>query len=68
MQNANLKLMQIKNFKLPSLQEDNNSVQTQYQEQVQQNPVRQADPKLEKWLDQVNQVVVIKEALVFSGN
>jgi hypothetical protein len=51
MQNANLKLMQIKNFKLPSLQEDNNSVQTQYQEQVQQNPVRQADPKLEKWLD-----------------
>ena len=51
MQNANLKLMQIKNFKLPSLQEDNNSVQTQHQEQYQQAPVRQADPKLEKWLD-----------------
>jgi hypothetical protein len=51
MQNANLKLMHIKNFKLPSLQEDNNSVQTQYQEQVQQTPVRQSDPKLSKWLD-----------------
>jgi len=51
MQNANLKLMQIKNFKLPSLQEENNSVQTQHQEQIQQAPVRQSDPKLSKWLD-----------------
>ena len=50
MQNANLKLMQIKNFKPPSLQQENNSVQTQYQEQAQQNSVRQSDPRLEKWL------------------
>ena len=51
MQNANLKLMQIKNFKMPSLQEEENSVQIQHQEQNQQAPVQNADPKLEKWLD-----------------
>jgi hypothetical protein len=51
MQNANLKLMQIKNFKMPSLQEEENSVQIQHQEQYQQAPVQNTDPKLEKWLD-----------------
>lgn len=51
MQNANLKLMQIKNFKMPSLQEDENSVQIQHQEQFQQAPVQNTDPKLEKWLE-----------------
>ena len=51
MQNANLKLMQIKNFKMPSLQEEENSVQIQHQEQNQQAPVQNTDPKLEKWLD-----------------
>jgi hypothetical protein len=51
MQNANLKLMQIKNFKMPSLQEDEKSVQSQQQEQYQQTPVQNTDPKLEKWLD-----------------
>lgn len=51
MQNANLKLMQIKNFKMPSLQEEENSVQIQHQEQYQQTPVQNTDPKLEKWLE-----------------
>lgn len=51
MQNANLKLMQIKNFKMPSLQEEENSVQIQHREQYQQNPVKSSDPKLEKWLE-----------------
>ena len=51
MQNANLKLMQIKNFKMPSLQEEENSVQIQHREQIQQAPVKNTDPKLEKWLD-----------------
>lgn len=50
MQNANLKLMQIKNFRSPSLQFEENSVQDNYQEQYQPAPVRQADPKLEKWM------------------
>lgn len=50
MQNANLKLAQIKNFRLPSLQNDETGVQSQYQEQYQQNPTRQADPKLNAWL------------------
>lgn len=51
MQNANLKLMQIKNFKLPSLQEEENSVQIQHNEQFQPAPAQKSDPKLEKWLD-----------------
>lgn len=51
MQNANLKLMQIKNFKMPSLQEEEKSVQIQHQEQYQQAPVQNTDPKLEKWLN-----------------
>jgi hypothetical protein len=51
MQNANLRLMQIKNFKMPSLQEDEKSVQIQHQEQYQQAPVQNTDPKLEKWLE-----------------
>ena len=51
MQNANLKLMQIKNFKLPSLQEEENSVQIQHNEQFQPAQPQKSDPKLEKWLD-----------------
>ena len=51
MQNANMRLMQAKNFKLPSLQDEEKSVQIQHQEQIQQAPARQSDPKLEKWLD-----------------
>ena len=47
MQNANIRLAQVKNFKTPSLQEEDNDVQRQYQ----QTPARQSDPKLEKWLD-----------------
>lgn len=51
MQNANLKLMQAKNFKLPSLQEEENDVQIHHREQKQVNPEPARDPKLEKWLD-----------------
>ena len=51
MQNANLKLMQAKNFKMPSLQEDEKRVQIQHQEQFQQAPARKTDAKLEQWLD-----------------
>jgi hypothetical protein len=51
MQNANIKLNQIKNFKLPPLQNEEIGVQNQYTEQYQPNPVRHQDPKLEKWLD-----------------
>ena len=51
MQNANLRIMQAKNFKLPSLQEDEKSVQIHQQENNQPTAARQSDPKLEKWLD-----------------
>lgn len=51
MQNASYKLNQVKNFKLPSLQDEEKGVQNQYTEQTQPAPVRQSDPKLEKWLD-----------------
>lgn len=51
MQNANLRLMQAKNFRLPSLQENQNDVQIQHREQKQVNPEPNHDPKLEKWLD-----------------
>lgn len=51
MQNANLKLMQAKSFKMPSLQEDEKGVQIQHQEQFQQAPVKKTDAKLDKWLD-----------------
>lgn len=51
MQNANYKLNQIKNFKLPPLQDEQKGVQNQYTEQIQPTAVRHQDPKLEKWLD-----------------
>ena len=51
MQNANYKLLQAKNFKAPSLQFEENSVQSQQQEQYQPAPTRRSDPKLEKWMD-----------------
>jgi hypothetical protein len=51
MQNANIKLNQIKNFKLPPLQDEEKGVQNQYTEQNQPTAVRHQDPKLEKWLD-----------------
>lgn len=48
MQNANIKLAQIKNFKLPSLQEENYDVQRQ-QEQYQQPAAAAPDPRLKRW-------------------
>ena len=48
MQQANLKLMQAQNFKMPSLQEENFVVQNQ-QNQVQQPISQPADPKLAAW-------------------
>lgn len=49
MQNANLKLAQAKNFRMPSLQEENFEVQPR-QEQVQQVP--RPDNRAEEWQDQ----------------
>lgn len=46
MQQANLKVMQAENFKLPSLQEENFEVQTP--QQVQQ-PTRRSDARAEEW-------------------
>jgi hypothetical protein len=46
MQQANLKVMQAENFKLPPLQEENFEVQTP--QQVQQ-PTRRSDAKAEEW-------------------
>jgi hypothetical protein len=51
MQNANIKLNQIKNFKLPPLQDEEKGVQNHYTEQNQPTAVTHQDPKLEKWLD-----------------
>lgn len=48
MQNANYKLMQVKNFKMPSLQEEEYGVQTQNIEQPVQNQA-QPDRKLMAW-------------------
>jgi hypothetical protein len=45
MQQANLKVMQAENFKMPSLQEENFEVQTPQQPQQ----TRRADPKAEAW-------------------
>lgn len=45
MQQANLKVMQAENFKLPPLQEENFEVQTPQQAQ----PSRRSDPKAEAW-------------------
>jgi hypothetical protein len=46
MQNANLKLMQIKNFKMPSLQESENNVQIQHKEPAQP---AQVDYRFQAW-------------------
>ena len=48
MQEANLRVMQAKNFKMPPLQEENFDVQTQYEQP--QAPVR--DRRAEAWRDQ----------------
>ena len=48
MQEANIKIVQAQNFKLPSLQEENYSVQQQYQERP-QAPQAQPDQKLNAW-------------------
>ena len=48
MQNANYKVQQIKNIRLPSLQEEGNSVQQQNREQY-QAPAQQTDYKLMDW-------------------
>ena len=46
MQNANLRLMQIKNFKMPSLQESENNVQIQHKEPAQP---AQVDYRFQAW-------------------
>ena len=46
MQNANIKLIQAKNFKMPSLQEEKFEVQTV---QETQQPSRRADPRADAW-------------------
>lgn len=48
MQEANIKIVQAQNFKLPSLQEEDYSVQQQYQERP-QAPQAQPDAKLNAW-------------------
>jgi hypothetical protein len=48
MQEANIKIVQAQNFKLPSLQEEDYSVQQQYQERP-QAPQAQPDQKLNAW-------------------
>jgi actin-related protein len=45
MQNANIRLMQARNFKMPSLQEENFDVQTPQEPQ----PTRRSDPKADSW-------------------
>jgi hypothetical protein len=45
MQNANIRLMQARNFKMPSLQEENFDVQTPQEPQQ----TRRADPKADSW-------------------
>jgi len=48
MQEANIKIVQAQNFKMPSLQEEDYSVQQQYQERP-QAPQAQPDKKLNAW-------------------
>ena len=48
MQHANIKIVQAQNFKMPSLQEEDYSVQQQYQERP-QAPQAQPDQKLNAW-------------------
>jgi hypothetical protein len=49
MQQANLRIAQVKNFRGPSLQNESNSVQQQYQEPPQQAPASRPDPKASRW-------------------
>ena len=49
MQTANLQLDRVQNFKLPPLQKEENSVQTQYTEQPQTAPVNRPDPRATRW-------------------
>ena len=51
MQEANIKLAQVKSFKMPTLQEDNFGVQTQSTEQTYQAPVVKPDYKAMAWQD-----------------
>lgn len=50
MQNANMQLEQIRNFKLPSLQEDNFDVQSN-QQQYQQSSAPTLDARAQQWRD-----------------
>lgn len=49
MQQANLRIAQVQNFKVSSLQSPETSVQTQYQEPPQQAQVNRFDPKATRW-------------------
>jgi hypothetical protein len=49
MQQANLRIAQVQNFKVSSLQTPETSVQTQYQEPTQQAPVNRPDPRASRW-------------------
>lgn len=49
MQKANMRIARVENFKLPSLQEQEKSVQTQYQEPTEQAPVNRPDPRASNW-------------------
>lgn len=49
MQKANMRIAQVQNFKLPPLQQQESSVQTQYQEPTQQAPVNRPDPRASNW-------------------
>lgn len=49
MQQANLRIAQVQNFKVSSLQTPETSVQTQYQEPTQQAPVNRPDPRAARW-------------------
>jgi hypothetical protein len=49
MQKANMRIAQVQNFKLPSLQEQEKGVQTQHQEPTQQSPVNRPDPRASNW-------------------
>ncbi len=49
MQQANLRMAQVKNFRLPSLQNPENGVQTQYEAPVQQQVANRPDPRAANW-------------------
>lgn len=49
MQQANMQIARVKNFRGPSLQDSENSVQTQYQAPAPQVAVNRPDPKASRW-------------------